>query len=153
MIQRIQTLYLLLAAIAVFLMYAFPFAQLDVVEKTYTFDAKGILVEDRNVLDIPFQYLIALLGFASVLGIMLYKKRSAQLKIGRLSQLMHLTVWVVMFFSVDTALEQIPNGEAADVHYEAGFFLPIAALIFILLANRAIRKDEALIRSTERLRG
>ena len=36
--------------------------------------------------------------------------------------------------------------------YEFGMYLPALALIFNLLANRFIRKDEALIRSVDRIR-
>ena len=43
-------------------------------------------------------------------------------------------------------------GVAGEGTYEFGMYLPAVALICNLLANRFIRKDEALVRSVDRIR-
>ncbi len=42
--------------------------------------------------------------------------------------------------------------EHYEVSYGPGIFFPIISLLFILLANRAIRKDENLVRAADRIR-
>ena len=44
------------------------------------------------------------------------------------------------------------GGEGLTTLYSYGFYFPVAALAFQFLANRGIKKDEALVRSVERLR-
>jgi hypothetical protein len=36
--------------------------------------------------------------------------------------------------------------------YQFGIFLPVISLLLLVLASRAIRKDEALVKSADRLR-
>lgn len=152
MLQRIQTIYLLLASICVFLMYAFSFAKIDVVTSEYIFSFKGLEVDGKNIVDIPFAIIIGLLAMYTLATIFLFKNRPAQLKMGRLNYLLHLVLVVTLFFSADAAMEKLPNGSAAIISYGVGFYLPVAAIAFLFLANRAIKADEKLVKSLERLR-
>ena len=152
MLQRVQTIYLLLASICVLLMYSFSFAQIDAITAQYTFDHNGLMVNGKNVVDIPYHVVIGVLAAFSFLTIFLYKKRPLQLKMSRLNFLLHLILVVSMFFASDNALEEVPNASAATISYGVGFYLPVAAVAFLLLANRSIKQDEDLIRSLNRLR-
>jgi hypothetical protein len=44
------------------------------------------------------------------------------------------------------------SGEAAVSEKGIGMFIPIASIVFLVLANKAIKKDEDLVKSVDRLR-
>ncbi|MFZ5551786.1 MAG: DUF4293 domain-containing protein [Bacteroidota bacterium] len=152
MLQRIQTIYFLLATACVLCMYAFDFALIDVVKEQYIFNSSGITVNEKNVTNLPYQVVIALLAVYTTGVMLLYKKRPLQLKLGRLNYLLHLFLIVMMFFGVDDAAEATGLKDAAVIKYGIGFYLPIAALPFLFLANRAIKRDEEIVKSLDRLR-
>jgi hypothetical protein len=156
MIQRIQTIYLLLALICVALMYAIPFAEISTSANNYIFNHNGLMSGEKNMAGLPYHIVIAILCGITLVTIFLYKKRSLQLKLGRLNFLLHVAFVVILFFDADGAanalMKELPEGEAILIAYKAGFYLPVAAIAFLMLANRSIKKDDELIRSLDRLR-
>ena len=44
------------------------------------------------------------------------------------------------------------SGEFQDSQNGIGLFLPVVSVVLLVLANKAIKKDEALIKSIDRLR-
>jgi hypothetical protein len=44
------------------------------------------------------------------------------------------------------------SGETAVSEKGIGMFIPILSIVLIVLANKAIRKDEQLVKSADRLR-
>lgn len=152
MIQRIQSIYLLLAMISMLLIFAFPFAKFTVTEPVI-FDVNGAMLDGKKLSAIPFLWLTIILAVVSLVTVFLYKNRQLQLKIGRFSYLLHLGYFVTIFFGMNNIQSKIPNGNIAEIAYGIGFYLPIAAIAFIFLANRSIKRDEELVKSVERLRG
>ena len=95
--------------------------------------------------------LTAIFAIASItvafMEIRKYKNRMLQMKLGALNSfLMVGTIGSSIYFASQLA-ERFQGG-----YYGLGFFLPGLAVIFNLLANFFIRKDEKLVRSSERLR-
>ena len=63
---------------------------------------------------------------------------------------------VLFFWAVDSYADLVASGfggAKAAVTWALGAYLPLASLIFLFLAQRAIKKDEALVRAADRLRG
>lgn len=63
--------------------------------------------------------------------------------------LLHAALILVSFFFIDSLRAQLVNG---TMSYGAGIFFPVISLIFILMAIKAIRRDENLVRSADRIR-
>lgn len=88
-------------------------------------------------------------------GIMLfslfkYKNRMAQVKLNALFSLISaLTIVGVVYFSLKGNALILPEQQGT---FLMGFYLPIVAMFNNFLANRFIRKDEALVRSADRIR-
>jgi len=79
-----------------------------------------------------------------------YRNRVNQMKLGALNSLVlagFLGLAVYFTFRMEKMVTVAGEGS-----YEFGMYLPAVALIFNLLANRYIRKDEALVRSVDRIR-
>jgi len=64
---------------------------------------------------------------------------------------MNLSFIVYLFFAVDMVHEKLYDDEVA-ILYHVGFYLPVVALAFLFLAIRGIKKDEALVKSLDRIR-
>ena len=159
MIQRIQSIYLLLAALMSALMALFTFAVIDTGGDHYILDVFGIhydLHKDQVEL-MGFWYLAAFVGIAcslSVVTIFLYKKRKLQITMCKLNLLLYLGVIFTVFYSGEKVLEilEINLGLEGELHYKLGAILPIVSVILVFLATRAIKKDEDLVRSADRIR-
>lgn len=79
----------------------------------------------------------------------MFKKRQLQIKLTQLNLFLQVGFLAAMFFIIDGAASELG---ASEVQYEAGAFMAIPSVLFIYLAIRAIKKDEALVRSADRIR-
>ncbi len=146
MIQRIQSIFLLLAALAAFALFELPFGSSDKeVAASMFFSDKTFDITDNLALLILF----ALSGVIALVSIFLFKNRNLQLTLGRLAiitNILGIILGVVLF------MQDSPNLNNTVPNEEMGLLLPILFLLFMFLAARFIRKDEKLVRSMDRLR-
>ena len=136
MLQRIQTIYLLGAAgVSAGLTFVF---NLWITEGGLNVFAKDDLL-----------YLGLFLGSAvlSVISIFMYKNRKSQFMLGRLNIILN---FILLGFFVYQSLNV--SGETAVSEKGIGMFLPIVSIVLLALANKAIKKDEDLVKSVDRLR-
>jgi len=137
MIYRIQTLYLLLAVvISGVLPFIFPLWQ----DK---FGENRVFFEESTTHTILFGLSFTL----SLLSIFGYKKRQNQFVLNRLNILLNLILLGLFAYrSLNLPGEEIPSEKGI------GIFLPILIIVLLVLANRAIKKDEDLVKSADRVR-
>lgn len=136
MLQRIQSIYLLLAAInSGGLIFLFSLWENSIGEPVY--------VQDEMMVFLMF-LTSALL---SLVSIFMFKNRKLQFVLGRLNILLNfflLGVFVYWSLSLPGEMDISEKG--------IGMFLPIISIVFLVLANKAIKKDEDLVKSVDRLR-
>ena len=136
MLQRIQTVYLILAMLVTgVLPFVFPLWT--------TTDGKEFFFMQSQV----FAAIFGLCTSLSLLAILFYKKRQHQFVIGRLNIILNL---ILLGLFVYRSLNL--SGETAVSEKGIGMFLPIVSIVFLVLANKAIKKDEDLVKSVDRLR-
>lgn len=83
----------------------------------------------------------------------MFKRRQLQIKLCQLNLVIQLAMIAVFFFMVEAAVSEIQTmGEEIFVEYAGGSIVILVPIVFVYLALRAIKKDEALIRSANRLR-
>ena len=121
MIQRIQTIYLIIAAGLCFGLFAFEIYQ-------------------RSAF---LQVAVVVVGLMDLIAIFLYKERKMQILLGKLNILLS----AVLLFG--TIYVEMPF-EVKEVGWPIGMIL--ISVISIAVANQAIKKDEDLVRSADRLR-
>jgi len=146
MIQRIQTIYLILASGAAFGLLALPFASTTNAVAASTLFADGMYNLQDNI---GLLVLFAGAGLLSLIAVFLFKNRKTQSLLGRFSivaNIIGLVLAIILFMQDRDALG------AATPEDGMGLYLPIVFLVFGLLAQRAINKDEKLVRSMDRLR-
>ncbi len=158
MIQRIQTVYLTASVIACVLLFSFPIAKFsNDVQGTYIISVIGI--KYLNMVDPPifvnfwltFPMLILTIVSIIITGtaIFLYKKRRSQLILVNISFLLNVILVALVYLYY---IGYIENLSKVVPSYQFGIFLPLISLVLLVLANRSIRKDEALVKSSDRLR-
>ena len=139
MIQRLQSLWLLLAAIFAFLTFKLPFYSGS---KTI----KGIVQPDVR-LDAASQiFILVLTGLVilfSFIALFLYKNRRKQLTLTIINIIFSIVLLVLYFL-------EIGKFETGIISLSCLFTLAIP--IFLFLGARGIWKDEKLIKSLDRLR-
>ncbi len=157
MIQRIQSLYLALCATVLVLAFFFPL--LTYIDNSQIYlevfisglrDSSSPAVEAGKSLLLGLQIVTAGAVLLSVLSIFLYKNRPAQLKLVRFLAGLILVDIALVFFQVGGMLSAL-TGIETDFNHPA-IYLMLAGLVFAVLAFRGIRKDEAMVRSADRLR-
>lgn len=145
MIQRIQTIFLFLAAITFIALFYLPFATTDVAAGTMLAD-KLYTVEDHILLG----GLCLLGGILSLVAIFLFKNRPMQLRVGYI--LIIVAIFIVFVAIGLFILESQQYASTVNISEGFGIGMPILTIILIVFANRFIRKDEKTVRSMDRLR-
>lgn len=136
MIQRVQTLFLI---VVVLLSGVLPFFL------NLWVDVDGQRVYAKSALGVSFTfYMVASLAVISMLW---YKNRKHQFVINRLNIIVNLCL--LGFFAYRSLSL---SGEAVVSEKDIGLLIPVFSIVFLVLANRAIQKDEALVKSVDRLR-
>jgi len=140
MLQRIQTVYLFIVFIVSGVL---PFVcPLWVTEAGWNYYFKE---------DLAFIFLITAATTLSVVSIFSYKKRKNQFVMNRLNIILNL---ILLGLFVYRLLNLSGETDPAKVVSEKGIgmLLPIVSIVFLGLANKAIKKDEDLVKSVDRLR-
>lgn len=143
MIQRIQSLFLLLASIATFLEFVFPFFK-GKQSTTGFFADSSYTVQDHPVL----LGLTIAAGALALLTIFLYKNRQLQQKMVYLTMLLSVALLAVTFILGFQDTPDLLNNASIFV----GTFLPIVAIILLGISLKGINKDDKLVKSMDRLR-
>jgi hypothetical protein len=146
MLQRIQTIFLVLAAACSLGLWAFPFATAvgDLQASTLLHDETYTLTDNPALMGA-----FSIGALLSVIAIFLFKNRFSQTRVAIfafIANFIGMILVVVLFFN-DTK-----NQGTATVNDGLGAYLPTLAMIFILVALRFIKKDENIVRSMDRLR-
>jgi|SRR5690606_16875415 hypothetical protein len=136
MLQRVQTIYLLLASIiSGGLIFIFPIWKSN--------DGTAVFATG-NMLLLGLFFGSAILSF---IALCMYKNRKLQFVLGRLAIILN---FILLGFFVYQSL--MVSGEAEASEKGIGMLLPIVSIVFLALANKAIKKDEDLVKSVDRLR-
>jgi hypothetical protein len=147
MIQRLQSLYLLLAVAAYILLFFFPIAEFSVQDVVNYFSLLEISNGNSNS-TFPLIIAVSLLALSCLVTMFLYKKRPLQIKITAITLLVHMGFVAAVFYSADSIAKKL---ETVAI-YKAGMYIALIPILFIVLAHRAIRKDEKMVDNSDRLR-
>jgi len=143
MIQRIQSIYLFLASIVSGgLIFVFDLWE---TLKNEIFALDLFSKEAISFKLIPIMFIIS--AIMSLVTIFLFKNRQLQFVLGRVIILINLFLLGLLIY-----LSLTLSGETSVSEKGIGMFLPILAILLVVLANKAIKKDEDLVKSADRLR-
>jgi len=155
MLQRIQSIYLLLATLTMFALFIFPMVHdVPVNGHPETVMVTGVY-ETINGKQNHIQTFLALeictviVGLLPLVIIFRFKNRAQQIA------LCYSTMLVIIGFSFwvsQMVKSSIHDSDLTMSNYGIGIILLSISIVFILLAQKAIQRDEKLVKSADRLR-
>lgn len=160
MIQRIQTIFLLIVGLAMLIFLFAPIWQKEEVNSGASYTLTAFYLEqvsspEEGVKNDFMPYAIpGILGLSATciafITIGMYKKRMRQIILSTLNSILIGTaLGLSAYWATQAEGNYLPGIQG---NYSYGLFLPAIALVFNSLAVRFIRKDERLVRSMDRLR-
>jgi SNF family Na+-dependent transporter len=161
MIQRIQTIYLLLAAIAMALTLHFPLGTIVAGGDEIILNAFDVSIAGESVqatwLYTCLVVMLALPALLSVIIIFLYKNRLLQLRLCVSNIVLHLGALAciaVFCWRMSVGISALAQYQEVQRVFTLGWVsvMPVISIILVALAIRGISKDEALVRSLDRIR-
>lgn len=157
MIQRIQTIYLLLCIVCIVLCLCNPVGYLDLQDGTsdtlYNLWVSRQEYDGIRHLIMPWPVLFTLLTLVAgllTIDIFLFRKRALQMRLLNFGLILLILYYVVAAVFIYIAL----RGDSPCIGFRPTVWaaMPIVAVILGYLAFRAILRDELLVRSLDRLR-
>ena len=166
MIQRIQTVYLALVLILSFVGLISTVGEWTVANavvahfSNFTFGAEGhFKALDSTSGPWCLGVLLILVMFLSTMSVMLFRKRMRQLRLTIISTILlvgYVAAYAVFAYYYQLNLDQLVSAETGSVtpvfHLRLISVFPVLSIILNCLAIQGIRKDEALVRSLDRIR-
>jgi len=144
MIQRIQSLYLILVALIsnglIFIMNLWTIDGNDYIT------IKGLLTS-VDFFQIVLAIMFLATGVLSLISLFLFKNRLLQIRINRVNIIVNLILFGLLIFNLLNL-----SGEFQHSLKGIGIWLPLGLIVLLFLANRAIQKDENLVKSVDRIR-
>ncbi|MFK8055162.1 MAG: DUF4293 domain-containing protein [Saprospiraceae bacterium] len=145
MIQRIQSIFLLLASASIGGTFALPFADSSApVADTFFADSLFSVFDS-----IPLMAGFGLAALLALVAIFLFNNRKLQKNIATASAILTIASVGV---AIGQYMSQSEKLMGITIDDEPGLFLPAAGFVLAILAVRYINKDERLVRSADRLR-
>jgi len=155
MIQRIQTIYLLVAGLVIAGLFVFPLVhgvyvngQPETIMVTGVFkDVNGQSAHTETF--IPLIIGTALVALMPLAVIFFYKNRRKQINLcyGLMLVIIAFSYWVSQ-----TVKNAIGDATMSMSNYGIGIILLSLSLLLIVIAQKSIQKDDKLVRSADRLR-
>ncbi len=136
MLQRIQTVYLIVSALIMGALYIwFPAVR----------NEAGVAVIERSE---PLVFGLIFVSIALVVvSILSFKKRQLQFVLNRLNIILNFVLLGVFVYRSLSL-----SGETLVSEKGIGVLFPVISIVFLVLANKAIKRDEDLVKSVDRLR-
>ena len=141
MIQRIQSLWLLIVALTAFATYTLTLY----IGKLADGSERTFMLADNFLLVI----IIILLGALAIVCIFLFKNRKLQFRLSVLGVLFSIAFLFIEYLKVEQFKK---TNNILSGSYQVGALLPVIMIIFFIFAARGIYKDEKLVKSLDRLR-
>ncbi len=159
MIQRIQSLFLLVIALSGVIFLFTPILEIINYESFYTMDAFNVFEMENNAKkplksNIGLAVMSIIITLLASIIIFLYKNRPLQIKLAKFLILLLALELAALFFYSDAAksfLSATPKDQTS-ISYKIGVVIPIISIVFAYLTIRFIKKDDELVRSADRLR-
>ena len=158
MIQRVQSIFLFLVAVAMGLTLGLNLWVQEVPDATEIWKFNALFMNQLDASGQVIQsssnwYIAAMAAFAGLLAIISifqYRNLSRQMMINMMNSLLMVGLVAIVFLTtngVNSDMAAPDNGE-----YQLGFWAILIAMVCNMLANRFIRKDVALLKSVDRIR-
>ena len=161
MIQRIQTIFLFLYIAALISTFFFPVwqkisfdEQTNEVDVIVTGHVSSVVYEKAGDAIIIDNFwvggFIIIACIVAAISIFSFRNRLTQIKLGTLNSLFTSLLVIYYLYEIFYNIDYVDIKD--KISFLISFYLIFLAIFFNFLANRFIRKDELLVRESERIR-
>jgi hypothetical protein len=155
MIQRIQSLLLLISALALSVCLFTPAWTATSNGATYTVDAYKLHIVHETISTDKSTIYTAILIAASialtVFIILKFNNRTLQMRLNMMNTLLICMIEGLFFWNIRDAKLLIGTAEFTE-QFGIAFYMPLVALMLSFYAGKRIQKDEELVKSVDRIR-
>ncbi len=161
MIQRVQSIFLLIATIVPIVLIFIPLGYVDTNMARYVYDSislKEMVPDGASVIRLYYlAFCLFMTAALSAVALFTYKNRVKQMQIVSITMIVFLiTLLLILWICPDVVFKKFFAARMEDYTF---IFNTVPLLIMIVVeavclffANRFIKKDEELVRSADRLR-
>ena len=155
MLQRIQSIYLLLASLVIFALFLFPLVHNVYVNGIPSIIKVTGIFQDVNGIQAHIETFVTLIAATAVVAILplilifLYKNRKQQ------TLLCYVYIFLMFGYSfwIAQSVKTVTGGAQLNTNnFGIGALLSSINIVLIILAAKAIQRDEKLVKSADRLR-
>lgn len=156
MIQRVQSVYLLLITVLMSFFLVHPYAFIRLTDNQilnfsahkieYTLNGESTAVYKKTI---PVVVLVLIIGLISLVNIFLFQRRILQMRICLFNGVFIVMLLIIMFIYYSSAM----HAHALAHHtWRIAAVFPVIALVIDVMAYRSIQSDEILVDSYNRIR-
>lgn len=149
MIQRIQSIYLVIALIFTGLMTLFSWVEYGVGEEVFAFNPSTNNEKIDSILLLP----VIIIGlFVAIFALIQFKNRKFQMKLTRIGMLVSLLEFLAFGLFHYLNISKLKELGDVTIGYNPIVVLPLINIVLFWLAYKGIKKDDDLVKSVDRLR-
>jgi len=148
MIQRVQTIYLIGSIVLFVLMLCFPLGYFVLGTNISSFDFRGVQIGPDFHHTLAISVILFIAVICETLALFVYRNRLLQMRLATFNSLLQIAFYIALVSYIFLYQGQF------KVTYSVNWtvFLPLLTIVLNILAYKAIRKDETLVRSLNHLR-
>ena len=155
MIQRAQSVYLLSVSVLMIFMIVLPVAEIAIkggeIVIYHNYGLKSYSAENAKIIFSTFSVTIltCVIALISFINIFFYNNRNLQMRFCIYNMILLIGLVVLIYFYYTLMRKRL---DILNHTFKIAIVFPIISAILTLLSLKGIRRDEALVRSCERLR-
>lgn len=147
-LQRIQSVYLLIAVILMVVFAFFPALTFQLGDREFVYGALEAGKVGVTHIDPLMLMLVILISLLAFIDIFLYKNLQRQMTVC----FVDIIIGLAMLVAIGIQAYVIGNREGVIVNWQYYLIMPVLAIIFLMLAHHAMSKDKKTLRDADRLR-
>ena len=147
-LQRIQSVYLLIAVILMVVFAFFPALTFQLSDREFVYGALEAGKVGVTHIDPLMLMLVILISLLAFIDIFLYKNLQRQMTVC----FVDIIIGLAMLVAIGIQAYVIGNREGVIVNWQYYLAMPVLAIIFLMLAHHAMSKDKKTLRDADRLR-
>ena len=147
-IQRIQSVYLLIAVILMVVFAFFPALAFQLGDREFVYGALDAGKVGVTHIDPLMLMLVILISFLAIIDIFLFRNIQRQMTVC----FVDIIIGIAMLIAICIQAYVIGQRDGVTVTWQWYLVLPVLSIIFLMLAHRAMAKDKKKLLDADRLR-
>lgn len=147
-IQRIQTVYLIIAIILMVVFAFFPALSFELGGREFVYGALETGKVGVTHFDPLMLMLIVLISLLALIDIFLYKNLQRQMTVC----FVDIIIGLAMLVAICIQAYMVGTRDGVTLTWQCYLALPVLSIIFLMLAHKSMSKDKKMLRDSDRLR-